>query len=225
MKKLAIILGLSLCFGACNQTEKKQETNPSDSKQTPLEVDQMNVESPQSYTPFNIEDIALSSIDIGEFPFIRLPNGLQAHKGAIQKNFDVCFFPINGIMMPFEGKLYKANIKADSDQEYSQRYFEKSMEDYLESIGAVKVYDGEITKDQYDAYNKQDPNKGGSGDMGYWGQRIVFYIYRNPEIGNVFIQFTSNNAGGSLNVLQQEAFQQTITKITSQDTAQDLTQK
>ncbi|WP_159634984.1 OmpA family protein [Sphingobacterium composti Ten et al. 2007 non Yoo et al. 2007] len=225
MKKIVLILGLSALIISCNQANKHQENNESNAEETSVEANEGNTEEANSSAEFNIEDIAFSTADIGDFPFINLPKGLEARKGAIQKNFDVCFFPINGVMTPFEGKLYKANVTAVRGEEYSQRYFEKSMEDYLLSVGAVKVFDGEITKEEYERYNKQDPNKGGSGDMGYWNQNMKFYVIRSEEKGNIYIQFTSNNAGGTLNVLQEEAFQQTITKVTADDIAKDLTEK
>jgi len=224
MKKIAFILGLSALIVSCNQSTKNQEI-VTDSTEVTVEANEAKTEEANTVADFNIEDIAFSTADIGDFPFINLPKGLEARQGAIQKNFDVCFFPINGIMTPFEGKLYKANVTAVRGEEYSQRYFEKSMEDYLQSIGAVKVFDGEITREEYDRYNKQDPNKGGSGDIGYWDQRIQFYVIRTKEIGNVYVQFTSNNAGASLNVLQEEAFQQTITKVTADEIAKDLSEK
>lgn len=225
MKKTVLILGLSALIISCNQANKQQENNESNAVETSVEANEGKTEEANSSAEFNIEDIAFSTADIGDFPFINLPKGLEARKGAIQKNFDVCFFPINGVMTPFEGKLYKANVTAVRGEEYSQRYFEKSMEDYLLSVGAVKVFDGEITKEEYERYNKQDPNKGGSGDMGYWNQNMKFYVIRSEEKGNIYIQFTSNNAGGTLNVLQEEAFQQTITKVTADDIAKDLTEK
>lgn len=128
-------------------------------------------------------------------------------------------------MTPFEGKLFKANVGAVRGEEYSQRYFEKSIEEYLLSVGAVKVFDGEITREEYDRYNEQDPNKGGAGDMGYWDQNIKFFIIRSKEKGNIYIQFTSNNAGGKLNIVQEEAFKQTITKVTAEEIAKDLNEK
>lgn len=225
MKKTVLILAFSALIVSCNQANKQQENNESNAVETSVEANEGKTEEANSSAEFNIEDIAFSTADIGDFPFINLPKGLEARKGAIQKNFDVCFFPINGVMTPFEGKLYKANVTAVRGEEYSQRYFEKSMEDYLLSVGAVKVFDGEITKEEYERYNKQDPNKGGSGDMGYWNQNMKFYVIRSQEKGNIYIQFTSNNAGGTLNVLQEEAFQQTITKVTADDIAKDLTEK
>ncbi|WP_322970687.1 OmpA family protein [Faecalibacter sp. LW9] len=224
MKKTALIFAFSAFIVSCNQSTKQQEST-SDAQENTIETKDVKTEDTQASTEFNIENIPFSTADIGDFPFINLPKGLEARKGAIQKNFDVCFFPINGVMTPFEGKLYKANVTAVQGEEYSQRYFEKSMEDYLLSVGAVKVFDGEITKEEYERYNKQDPNKGASGDMGYWDQNMKFYVIRTKEKGNVYIQFTSNNAGGTLNVLQEEAFQQTITKVTADDIAKDLTEK
>ena len=225
MKKTVLILALSALIVSCNQANKQQENNESNAVETSVEANEGKTEEANSSAEFNIEDIAFSTADIGDFPFINLPKGLEARKGAIQKNFDVCFFPINGVMTPFEGKLYKANVSAVRGEGYSQRYFEKSMEDYLLSVGAVKVFDGEITKEEYERYNKQDPNKGASGDMGYWDQNMKLYVIRTKEKGNVYIQFTSTNAGGTLNVLQEEAFQQTITKITADEIIKDLTEK
>lgn len=224
MKKTALILGLSALTVSCNQSAKNQEI-ATDPTEVTVETNEVQTNEANIVADFNIEDIAFSTADIGDFPFINLPEGLEAHKGAIERKFDVCFFPINGIMTPFEGKLYKANVGAVRGEEYSQRYFEKSLEDYLLSVGAVQVFDGEITKEEYERYNKQDPNKGGSGDMGYWDQNIKFFVIRSKEKGNIYIQFTSNNAGGKLNIVQEEAFKQTITKVSADDIVKDLTEK
>ncbi|QCX53753.1 OmpA family protein [Elizabethkingia sp. JS20170427COW] len=224
MKKTALIFGLSALMVSCNQSVKQQE-GTEDSTEVTVEANEAKTEVANSSAEFNIENIPFSTANIGDFPFINLPEGLEAHKRAIESKFDVCFFPINGVMTPFEGKLYKANVGAVRGEEYSQRYFEKSMEDYLLSVGAVKIFEGEITREEYDRYHKQDPNKGNDGDIGYWNENIKFYVIRSKDKGNIYIQYTSNNAGGKLNVLQEEAFKQTITKVTANEIAKDLTEK
>lgn len=128
-------------------------------------------------------------------------------------------------MTPFEGKLYKIFVTNERGEEYSQRYFEKSMEDYLNSVGAVKVFDGAITRKEYDRYHKQDPNKGNDGDIGYFDEQIKFYVIRSKEKGNIYVQYSSDNASGKLNVLQEDAFKQTITKVTADDITKDLLEK
>ncbi|WP_316778171.1 OmpA family protein [Pedobacter antarcticus] len=185
----------------------------------------MKQEASQTAKTFNIADIPFSTADLGDFPFFTLPEGLKEQNKPLQKKFDICFFPMNGTMTPVEGRLYKTNVTAKPGEEFSQRFFEKSMEDYLTSVGAVKIYDGEITNEEYDRYNKQDPNKGGEGDIGYTGEQIKFYVIRPKDKGNIYVQFSANNAAGKLNVLQEEVFQQTIKKVTADDIAKDLTEK
>ncbi|HWV65167.1 OmpA family protein, partial [Chitinophaga sp.] len=75
-----------------------------------------------------------------------------------------------------------------------------------------------------DRYNKQDPNKGDEGDIGYVGEVIKFYVIRSKDKGNIYIQFSANSAAGKLNILQEKDFQQTITKVTADKIAKDLTE-
>lgn len=224
MNKAIVILGLSALVISCNQSSKQQEKTE-DTTENIVQGSEIKKEETKFSSEFNIEDIPFSTADIGNFPFINLPKGLRSMNKPLEKKFDVCFFPINGVMTPFEGKLYKIFVTNDRGEEYSQRYFEKSMEDYLLSVGAVKIFDDEITREEYVRYNKKDPNKGNDGDIGYTGENIKFYIIRSKNKGNIYIQFTSNNTSGKLNVLQEEAFKQTITKVTADNISKDLTEK
>jgi OOP family OmpA-OmpF porin len=226
MKKILLTLVSAQLLFSCSNT--KTEENQTDNQETvevtsSAEPTQGGNESDKS--TFDINSIPVSSQDVGDFPFFTLPQGLKNQNKPLQKNFDVCFFPIDGIMTPFEGKLYKANVVAEKGEEFSKRYFEKSLEDYLTGIGAVKVYDGQITTEEYRRYNKQDPNKGDEGDMGYSGEQIKFFVLRTKDKGNIYVQFSANNASGKLNILQEEAMTQTITKVTSEEIANDLLAK
>ena len=219
MKKVTLLLAVATTMLACNQTPKQNKSTVT-TDQAPVKDDAL-----KTTKSFNIADIPFSTSDLGDFPFFKLPKGLIEQNKPLQKKFDACFFPVNGVMTPFEGKLYKTNVTAKPGEEFSQRFFEKSMEDYLTSIGAVKIYAGEITNEEYDRYNKRDANKGGEGDIGYAGEQIKFYIIRSKDKGNIYVQFSANNAAGKLNVLQEEVFQQTVTKVTADDIAKSLTEK
>src|SRR5690606_25977856 len=221
MKKITFLLIVATMVTSCTKTTKTETTIVV--KDTINQ--EKNDEASKADAAFSIENLPVSAADIGDFPFFTLPKGLTNQNKPLQKNFDVCYFPVNGIMTPFEGKLYKINVVADKNETFSQRYFEKSMEDYLTSIGAVKVFDGEITKEEYDRYNKQEPNKGDEGDIGYTGQNIKFYALRTKDKGTIYVQVSSNNDSGKLNILQEEAFTQTNEKVTSDDIAKDLAEK
>lgn len=220
MRKIKLLLASAVLIISCDKTAK--EIKNTEIMRDDIAVKEKTIETTEN---FNIEDIPFSNADLGDFPFFTLPKTLVAGKSPMQKKFDVCFFPINAVMTPFEGQLYKANIGAERGEEFSQHYFEKSMADYLTSIGAVKIFDGEITKEEYERYNKQDPNKGGTGDIGYWDEPIKFYVIRSQEKGNIYVQYSSNNAGAKLNILQEETFVQTMTKVSADDIAKDLSEK
>ncbi len=219
LKRTVLLFMGSVLILSCNKTVKEENN------ETSVQEIEKQDETQASSTSFNIEDIPYSTADLGDFPFFKLPKGLKEMNKPLLRNFDVCFFPIDGIMKPFEGKLYKINVNAERGEEFSQRYFEKSMEDYLASVGAVKVFDGEITREAYDKYEKEDPNKGGEGDIGYFNEPIKFYVIRSKEKGNIYVQYSADNASGKLNVLQEEAFKQTITKVTADDIVKDLSEK
>lgn len=225
MKKTALLVVSTALFISCNNSPKGDQENQLDS------VTNANQETPAvatgnaSTAKFDIQSIPMTTADIGDFPFINLPQGIEEMNKPMLRKFDVCFFPIEGIMTPFEGRLYKTFLSPVRGEDFSQHYFEKSMGDYLTNIGATKVFDGEITREEYDRYNKQDPHKGAEGDMGYSDRNIKVWVLRSTEKGNIYIQYTANNAGGSLNVLQEEAFEQTITKVTADDITKDLNEK
>ncbi|RRJ91989.1 OmpA family protein [Paenimyroides tangerinum] len=218
MKKTGLLLFTALLIISCNQKNKENEIITNDTLIS-------NETSKPIENSFNIENISVSTADIGVFPFINLPKGLKEMNKPLVREFDVCFFPIEGIMTPFEGKLYKTFVSPNQGENFSQHFFEKSMSDYLLSIGAIKVFDGEITKEEYDRYNKKDPNKGDEGDIGYAGQNIKFWVLRTKNDGNIYVQYISNNAGASLNVLQETAFEQSITKVTAEEISSDLIEK
>lgn len=220
MKKGILLLALTSMIFSCNKKSEGDQNTEAETEQVSEKNNQ-----PETEKKFNIEDIAFSNASIGDFPFFTLPQGLTQQNKPLEKKFDVCYFPVDGIMTPFEGRLYKVNITSKPGEEFSQRYFEKSLEDYLTSVGAVKVFDGKISSEEYDRYNKQDPNKGDEGDIGYADEQIKFYIIRTKDKGNIYVQFSANNAAGKLNVLQEEAFKQTITKVTADEIAKDLAEK
>lgn len=215
MKKIVV---LALTAGLLFSCNKKEETQ---NKNTTIENSENNSEIASNAT-FDINNIPVTTQDVGEFPFFTLPQGLKEMGKPLEKKYDICFFPIDGIMTKKEGRLYKANIDAATGEEFSKAYYEKSLEDYLIKIGGVKIFDGQITKEEYERYNKQDPNKGDKGDMGYTDEDIKVFVIRTADKGNIYVQFSANNASGKLNILQEEAFNQTITKITADKISKDL---
>ena len=90
MKKTVLLLFTALLIISCNQKNKEIEITTNDSLIT-------NETSEPIESAFSIENISISSADIGVFPFINLPKGLKEMNKPLVREFDVCFFPIDGI--------------------------------------------------------------------------------------------------------------------------------
>lgn len=225
MRRIALLFACACVFGACNNNPKEEVSHHQDSTTNTAVTESTATSQPQTTERFDIQNIPLTTADIGAFPFITLPKGLKERSKPIIKKFDQCFFPIEGIMTPFEGKLYKVDVVSEKGEEFSKHYFERSIENYLISVGAVKVFDGEITREEYYRYTKIGSNNSNQGVIGYFNEHIKFYVIRSKDKGNIYVQISANDLSAKLNILQEESFQQTITKVTSADIAKDLNEK
>lgn len=233
MKKLfTSLLVLSFVLACKNNTEKKDDVikapaateiqNTDNTNSSSDIVEESNEKGREQ--KFNIKDIQVSEADLGEFPFFSFPEGLTALNKPIQRKFDRLYFPIDGIMTPIEGKVWKTNVTDDdnSGDEWSLPYFIKSYEEAIKEVGGVKIFDGEITYEEYEKYHDNAEYLGEDGSIGYMGQKIKVYVIRQADGGDVYIQFTGDSAGGDLNILQKEPFKQTITILKSDKILKDL---
>lgn len=225
MKKLTTRISIALIFlSLLSCGNKKGENN--NLKQDTVKTEE-KISTQTTSSAFNIDAIPFSDKSIGDFPFFNMPEGLVSQNKPIEKKYDQIFFPIDGIMTPFEGKVWKANVvvKEGNGEQWSLPYFQKSFEDAILSAGGVKIFDGEITNEEYEKYHNKATNLGEDGGMGYAGENIKVYIIRRKDQGNIYIQLTGNSAYGKINILQQEGFKQTITLIKSDEIKKQLDEK
>lgn len=227
-KTIIILYTLPVIFlsASCNNGDKRSSENTGVQKESqPDNVTEQK--APVSSTGFDINSIPVSDHDLGEFPFFGLPEGLAEQNKPIQRKFDRLFFPIDGIMTPIEGKVWKSFIEmeAGNTDEWSLPYFEKSYDEAIKAVGGVKIFDGEISKEEYDRYNSQASYLGEDGSIGYTGENTKVYIIRRADNSDVYIQLAGNTASGKINILQKEPFKQTITMLKSDQIQKELTDK
>lgn len=229
MKKWTIKLimaAMVLTALSCNK-ENKSTTGEPEMTQQQDTLNSTGRDASAAGKEFDINSIPVSDKELGAFPFFSLPDGLAEQNKPIQRKFDRLFFPLNGIMTPVEGKLWKSNIvvKPGTSDEWSLPYFEKSYDEAIKAAGGVKVFDGQISNEEYDRYKSQAAYLGEDGSIGYTDQNIKVYVIRRADGGDVYIQLTGNTAGGYLNILQKEPFKQTITMLKSDEIQKELTEK
>lgn len=230
MKSLKTILplsALSICiwFTSCNSgnTESREHTEATAADQP--ESDQPGeTADPDTQASFDISSIPVSDHNLGEFPFFSFPEGMTNQNRPVERKFDRLFFAIDGTMTPLEGRVWKTNVTMErgSTDAWSLPYFEKSYDEAIKAVGGVKIYDGGISREEYNRYNELATYLGEDGSIGYTGQTIKVYAIRRGDGGDVYIQLTGNTAAGKINVLQTEPFKQTITMLNADQIQQEL---
>lgn len=222
LSSFGFILFSSSCHSGNNQ---KQEEAANTTRQ--LESGQKTMpDSDQSSKRFDINTIAVSTHELGAFPFFSLPKGLAEQNKPVQRPFDRLFFPLDGVMTPLEGRVWKSYIvmQSGNTNEWSLPYFEKSYDEAIRNVGGVKIFDGTITSQEYERYNKQASYLGEDGSIGYTEENIKVYVIRRADGGDVYIQLSGDSASGKLNILQKEAFKQTITLLKADQIQRQLAQ-
>lgn len=218
-----VIAALALLVISCNGNDKKQENNTQDTLQTETE----NTKQPDNSGKFDINSIPVSDKELGEFPFFSLPKDVEEQNKPIKRSFDMLFFPINGVMTQMEGKVWKSNIvKAkDSQENWSSRYFLKSYDDAITSVGGVKIFDGKVSQEELDRIKDQATYFGEEGSIDYWSDLVRTYVIRRAGGDDIYIQISGNNSMGELQILQKAPLKQTITLLKSDQIQKDLNDK
>lgn len=155
---------------------------------------------------FDISRLPVATQDLGAFPYLPLPESFKELNPPIVRDADLIYFPIEGSMTPLEGKVWKANIttKSGKSDEWSLPIFEKRFDAAIKALGAVKIFDGTISKEEYDRYHGEASYLGEDGSIGYANQPIKVYAIHRPDEANIYIQLAGYSAGGYLNILQQQ---------------------
>jgi len=219
-----VIAGLALLVISCNNKAEKQQGTNKDSLQTEIPDDK---QPDNTSGKFDINSVPVSDKDLGEFPFFSLPKGLEEQNKAIKRSFDMLFFPIDGVMIPIEGKVWKSYIvKAEnSEEDWSLPYFLKSYDEAITSNGGVKIYEGRVAKEEIEKVKDKATYFGEEGSVDYWNESVKTYLIRRANGDDIYIQISGNSASGQLQILQKAALKQTITLLKSDQIQKDLKDK
>ncbi len=213
MKKSRLLCGvLLLLFIGCNDKTKK----PSESKNTQEVTDLIEINSKLEHTkPFNWDDIVESTVDIGAYPYISPPNGMIVDKDYSNSyDFDKLEFFDGHSFFILDGKVERMKIKMKGDKEWQEYYFKKSVSEYLKSIGAHLLFDGQIPNEITQNWG-DNPNAVYAHMHEFYAGDVVNYpvsLYvlktTNKKIG-IQVSLSSKSIG----IVENSAFQQTIEKI------------
>jgi OOP family OmpA-OmpF porin len=225
--KLIITVSLISVVTSCGNSKDgnskdKNDTAVVDSAKAASAVnEEQPVAGTEEFKEFDWNVIPKSSAQIGVFPYISAPDGFYIqHKDSSDesktgyselKDFDKLIMYDGKSFYNIEGKVARLKFRMkDRDAEFNQYKFDNSVEKYLSSIGTKLFGKIKITESQKAFLNKEN-------DLTIY-HHVVGDPYNDPvrcyalntDKGKIMFQVHSNSAEGSIAVVEQAAFEQTI---------------
>ncbi len=201
MKQIAIILTFGIIIASCKNDKKSDEKL----------VEKTELSQIDSSKTMGINWNEITELkDIGEFPFVVIPNELKIKnvKDGFSNLFEfetLANYTKNGVEFT-TGKLGVLHFEDEKGSPYNQNVFESTFYNYFEKIGATVLYKGilpEINSENEVELNKLNRNaKIGDVEFNYYnhgnyptavyifknnGKNYIANIQSNASEGNAFI--------------------------------------
>ncbi len=225
---LGLIVSLAFSLSACNkkpsETATKVAAPATAVAPAPVAAPEAKPADKSAAATINWDDMP-DLKEIGNFPFVTAPKGLKIEN---EKNGLTEFFPYERMenytgsgIYTTEGKLGVIHF---SSGEYNQRFFDKSILSYLDSIGAKKIHEGVIPSDDVlrEKLKKNMFNgKGRSVGISVYSDPIYLYAFKNNGKKYV-INVQSNSAQGQIFIMELEDFKQSIQKYSAEGMKKEI---
>ncbi|WP_109434916.1 OmpA family protein [Aquimarina sp. AU119] len=243
MTKVIWVICLSLLLTNCKnntgETEEKEriqteeETSIPDSETTEtVEVIKNTETEKQPVKEFNWNDIPITNQDIGDYPYITPPKGMEvSESSSATKSYDFHKLEMfdGTSFFAFEGRVEKMSIKMslkdNSDQDWNQYLFDKSVSEYLASIGAKLISDQKIPEELMVNFGDTSNERYAHMHDFYIGDvvndKVRMYVLRTQS-QKIGFQVYSNTATGEIGIVEVKDFEQTIEKITASEIKEEI---
>lgn len=196
---------------SCSKPDQKAESHAQSSASQATAHDSA---ADKKSSTFNIENVPVSTVSLGDFPYIALPEGYQFYDGT-SVNFEKTPFWTGQNIEFVEGKLYSAIIKPKENyKEGSFLELQRNIEDVIQQLGGKKIVNSQMTKADLDKI----PQKfrvdyvSGLGDI-YNNPTETFLIRQADK--NIWLQLTQSGSSAGLLVAENKALQITAKALTS----------
>ncbi|MGV6943662.1 hypothetical protein [Sphingobacterium kyonggiense] len=209
MKKLFLSsICAAILFSACNNSKEKSNENQDSVVVSGSEtVDATNSDTVK--TTFNLDDIPVSTAELGEFPFFTTIEGTQFINDPKVKSFDFLYVALpDGSLVKKEGKVFRAFIQgnnANTKEEITTAAINKHFEDAITKAGGMLIHEGRWSDAQINNYDELASYKGSDGTIDVYNNPVkTFVIHRND--GNIYIQLESkSDNAGTFQIVQETA--------------------
>lgn len=169
---------------------------------------------------FDVSTVPVSSVALGEFPYLSLPDGYVA---SLTRSPDFAIYPFwNGERFQMvEGRLSMTRIGYRPGKTFSQVELRRNIEHMVMAAGGVKVAEGQIPREIGNALDKtlQQETYVGLGD--YQNQPTTTYVIRQAD-KTIWVSLNISHNVGALTVMQVEQFVATASLLPADQLKQSL---
>lgn len=171
---------------------------------------------------FDVASVPLSTVPLGDFPYISLPAGYSA-EGRTDKTLDFARFPfwVKDHSQWVEGRFHLFEFDADEEKAYSQLEVRRNIEALVKQMGGVEVSTGKVPGVEVEAWGDEITSgfNGGLGDV--YNEPVTTYLVRRDG-GNIWIHLVTNTAQGWMVVGQEKGFTATAKLLPASELKQQL---
>ena len=210
---VAIALGLALsgCGDspapgtAADQAQAPAATDPApEALQEPVEPT-LDAPDAAADTGFDIADVPLTEVALGEFPYLRLPAG-YVHADELSRDYDRVAFWTGDRLEWVEGRVFGAAVRGDKAQgkDFALLEFQRNMQAAIEQAGGRRIAEGRWPVELRDELEATDDDisvryNSGLGDI--WNRPVETFVIHRPDRA-IWIQVTGYAHGGNLLVAE-----------------------
>lgn len=158
---------------------------------------------------FDISKIPMSTVALGAFPYITLPEGYSNERyGETKKEFARFPFWVNDKEHWVEGQFYGTIFSAVPGKDYSQFEVEKNFDALMKQMGAVQVGNSKIPSAVTDTWTDEIKQGFIDGIGNVYSEPVKTWVVRRDD-GNIWVHLVTNSASGAYIVGKEKAFEQT----------------
>lgn len=180
----------------------------------------------------DINKLPMVNTDIGSFPYISVPEGfiIRGDKRKGEEKGYTTFHDFSKLIMytgesffDAEGKLAILEVdESNKNEGFNQYKFDKSVDSYLESIGAVLIFKGQIPNAKLKELKETDSTMSDHIIGDPWNKDPLRHYVLNHGKGKIMFQVWSNSAQAEIGVVELESFKQTIQAPTASQIQKDI---
>ena len=168
--------------------------------------------NPIAIVPFDIEGVPLSSVALGELPFVSFPDGYGPLNRPTRRAFARFPFRMGDGLHWVEGASWNSllGVQRDRlrDKEFSERELRRNLEAVFEQAGAKQVFEGPLRRNLYYGPQLEDEIGGGFIEGVNLDAAALTTVHVIRQAGrSIWIQLSTHSHGGALVVMEARPFE------------------